>query len=250
MKILITGASGNIGLNLTSYLARQHEVVATDINLEPLTEKFPQNENINIKALDITNQESCMSLIDDTVDWVIHLGGIPHPDSSFEDLLELNIKGSYNVLESLVGNKKTKVIVASSAQVNEAHPVDVQTNENMLTAPKNLYGVSKTYLEQLSHYYVYQKGLTIFALRIGAYDEIKRTNQNLNRRDLSAYLDPSDFNHMIDCLLNNTGEKKYGVYNCISDNTYKRLDITKAREELNYSPKFDAFKLANYQFRN
>ncbi|QIL48583.1 hypothetical protein G7082_08750 [Vagococcus hydrophili] len=71
--------------------------------------------------------------------------------------------------------------MASSAQVNEGQPVDVQTNEEMLTAPKNLYGVSKTYVEQLSHYYVHQKGLTIFALRIGAYDEIERTKTKLNQ---------------------------------------------------------------------
>ncbi|QIL48582.1 NAD(P)-dependent oxidoreductase [Vagococcus hydrophili] len=104
MKILITGASGNIGLNITEYLLKNHEVVATDINLEPLTKKFLNFNNIIIQKLDITDQESCHHLVNDNFDWVIHLGGIPHPDSSFEELLELNIRGTYNILDSLVGN--------------------------------------------------------------------------------------------------------------------------------------------------
>lgn len=248
MKILITGASGNIGLNLTEYLSREHDVVATDINLEKLNKTFSTNEAISIKKLDITDKENCVELLNQDYDWVIHLAGIPHPDSLFEDLLRLNINGSYNVLDSLGDNPLTKVIVASSAQVNEGYPVDVQTKETDRTSPKNLYGVSKTFLEQLSRYYVEQKGMTIYALRIGAYDEIKRTNKPLNRRDLSAYLDPEDFNRMIDCLLVSSDSKKFRVYNCISDNTYKRLDISKARDEIKYQPQKDAFKLAGYEW--
>lgn len=248
MKVLITGANGNIGLHLTEHLAKEHDVIATDINLELLQEKFSDNHRISIEKLDITDTENCRDVLKNSIDWVIHLAGIPHPDSPFDQLMALNINGSFNVLDTLVNHPKTKVIVASSAQVNEGYPVDVQTKETDVTNPKNLYGVSKVFLEQLSHYYVNQKGMTIFALRIGAYDEIKRVGNPLGRRDLSAYLDPLDFNHMIDCLLENSGKLKFGIYNCISDNTYKRLDISKAREEVGYQPKIDAFKIANYLF--
>ncbi|MEG0459849.1 NAD-dependent epimerase/dehydratase family protein [Vagococcus sp.] len=248
MNILVTGASGNIGLNLVEHLSKTHQVTATDISLEPLELAFSKYESVTIQKLDITDKENCRKVLEHPFDWVIHLAGIPDPDSSFEAVLKLNVEGSHNVLDSLVGNSSTKIIVASSAQVNESYPVDVQTKESDVTSPKNLYGVSKTFLEQLSRYYVEQKSLTIFALRIGAYDEIERTKKPLNRRDLSAYLDPADFNHMIDCLIATPITNKFSVYNCISDNTYKRLDISKARKEINYLPTADAFKLAGYTF--
>lgn len=248
MKILITGAAGNIGRNLTPYLAQQHTVIATDIDINKLDELFGTNNNITIKQLNITNQDECIKLLTKDIDYVIHLAGTPDATAKFNRLLKLNIEGSYNIIDSFYQNGGTRLIVASSAQVNEGYEVDVQTKENDVTAPKNLYGVSKTFLEQLSTYYANQCGMKITALRIGAYDEINNVEGPLNRRDLSAYLDIDDFNHLIDCILQTDQEEPFVLYNTISDNTYKRLNIAKARSELNYQPQADAFKLHDYQF--
>jgi len=43
-------------------------------------------------------------------------------------------------------------------------------------------------------------------------------------------------------------ESQFEIINCISDNQYKRLDISKAKKLINYQPKNDAFLESGYKF--
>ncbi len=64
----------------------------------------------------------------------------------------------------------------------------------------------------------------------------------MSARDLSAFLHPDDFNRLlIGCI--ETENIQYEVLNAISDNRYKRLDITESKEKVGYKPKADAFEL-------
>jgi hypothetical protein len=64
----------------------------------------------------------------------------------------------------------------------------------------------------------------------------------MNARDLSAFLHPDDFNQLlIGCI--ETENIQHEVLNAISDNRYKRLDISEAIEKAGYKPKADAFTL-------
>ena len=64
----------------------------------------------------------------------------------------------------------------------------------------------------------------------------------MNTRDLSAFLHPDDFNQLlVGCI--ETENIEYEVFNAISNNRYKRLDITESKEKVGYNPKADAFTL-------
>ncbi|WP_017472133.1 NAD-dependent epimerase/dehydratase family protein [Amphibacillus jilinensis] len=246
MEILLTGAAGAIGSSLTYGLKDKYSLTLTDIDKKKLTKL---NNNFLIEELDINDAQACKSLFSG-IDVVIHLAGNPNPEQNFESILESNIKGTYNVFKAAVDNKVKKVIFASSAQTIEAYPVDVQLSENDPVRPKNLYGVSKVFCESLASYFSYEYHIPFIALRIGAFDEVKKYNKSLNARDMSAYLSPEDLVQLVDKCISIDIGNTFEIINAISNNKYKRLDIQKAKEKLNYSPISDAFKECGFTFDN
>jgi len=59
-------------------------------------------------------------------------------------------------------------------------------------------------------------------------------------RDLSAWLSPRDATHLIDRAFQADLEGSF-IAHGISNNRFKRLDLTATRQVLNYEPKDDAF---------
>jgi hypothetical protein len=60
--------------------------------------------------------------------------------------------------------------------------------------------------------------------------------------ELDAYLSPDDFNELLlKCL--ETPEITFAIAHAISDNRFKRLDLTETRALLGYQPQADAFDL-------
>ena len=111
----------------------------------------------------------------------------------------------------------------------------------MPVRPKNLYGVSKCFGEALAAYFAFNEGLPSIALRIGAYLFPDEYN-HLLPTEIDAFLDPDDFNELlIQCL--ETPQITFAIAHVISDNQFKRLDLTETREVFGYQPKADAFAL-------
>jgi hypothetical protein len=78
-------------------------------------------------------------------------------------------------------------------------------------------------------------------LRIGAY-EFPEDFTEMNARDLSAFLHPDDFNQLLTGCIERENIQ-YEVLNAISNNRYKRVDISEAIEKVGYAPVSDAFEL-------
>jgi nucleoside-diphosphate-sugar epimerase len=195
-----------------------------------------------VKA-DLTDFEACKKLCVG-MDTIIHLAGIASPESSFEEVLHANIIASKNMFEAASLANCKKVIYASSAQTIEGYAEDIQINKNMPVRPKNFYGVTKCFGEALGAYYAFQENLSVICLRIGAY-EFPNDFSEMNARDLSAFLHPDDCNQLLDKCIETEG-LKYEILNAISNNRYKRLDITETIEKVGYKPlanAFDFFKL-------
>ncbi|MFL0501094.1 hypothetical protein [Staphylococcus arlettae] len=140
------------------------------------------------------------------------------------------------------------MIFASSAQTIEGYPNDKQVSENDVTKPGNFYGVSKVTSEALASYFANDNNIDFIALRIGAFDELRKANFKLNARDLSAYISPEDLSQIVTNCIDTSFTNHFEIINCISDNQYKRLDIYKAKKLINYQPKNDAFLESGYKF--
>ncbi|WP_339895154.1 NAD(P)-dependent oxidoreductase [uncultured Algibacter sp.] len=235
-KILITGGFGKIATHFVQNFDHKYEITVADI----VTDNRTFNDNVRIEKADLMQFSDCTKLCEG-IDTVIHLAGIVDPISDSDIILETNIKTTQNIFNAAVKAKCKRLIFASSAQTIESYPIDIQVNKNMLVKPKNIYGVSKCFGEALAAYHAYNNGISAICLRIGAY-EFPKDFTEMNTRDLSAFLHPDDFNQLlVGCI--ETENIEYEVFNAISNNRYKRLDITESKEKVGYNPKADAFTL-------
>lgn len=237
-KILVTGGFGKIGKHFIQINSNKYEITVADLVIN----KSTFSDNVTIKKVDLTNYETCLKLCEG-IDTVIHLAGIVDPVSDSDEILNINIKTTQNIFKAAVISNCDRIIFASSAQTIEGYPTDIQINKNMLVKPKNIYGVSKCFGEALAAYYAFNNRISAICLRIGAY-EFPKDFTEMSARDLSAFLHPDDFNQLlVGCI--ETENIHHEVLNAISNNRYKRLDISEAKEKVGYKPKADAFKLFN-----
>jgi nucleoside-diphosphate-sugar epimerase len=112
MKILITGAAGLIGKEVTKGLvAAGYEVLATDLVKDDLS------PSQNFVVGDLVSADF-ISQLDFRCDAIVHLGSIPRPGiASDETVLHNNVLGTYHVFASAVENKVPLVIYASSLSI-------------------------------------------------------------------------------------------------------------------------------------
>ncbi|HLG74898.1 MAG TPA: NAD(P)-dependent oxidoreductase [Ktedonobacteraceae bacterium] len=240
--ILLTGAAGRIGSAFVAYADENmhyHFRLADRIHEGLATLSHGEHEQVH---LDVADLEACQQACRG-IDMVVHLAADPSPDAQFYDtLLETNIKGTYNIFRAAKDQGCRRVIFASSAQAVEAYPLDTQVQPQMAVRPKNLYGVSKCFGEALAAYFAYNEGLSCIAIRIGAFDEKPAPGQHLSARDLSAYISPRDLCQLlVQCI--ETPALPFALVHGISNNRFKRLDLTSTQELLSYHPEDDAFQL-------
>ena len=233
-KILLTGASGRIGQ--TFYIASQkrYNFVLTDVR-KP---SYPVQQPHQFVQADLTEKTNLDELCNG-IEAIVHLAGVPDPEADFADILPANILSTTYLLEAASKMGVKRFIFASSAQTIEGYPVDRQISSGTAVAPANLYGVSKCYGEALCSYYATRHSITCVSLRLGAF-EPKDGPPLGTKRDLSAWLSHEDAVHLIDCAIQADIQGTF-VAHGISDNRFKRLDLTETRKVLGYNPQDDAF---------
>ncbi len=233
-KVLLTGASGRIGQ--TFYIASQkrYNFVLTDVR-KP---SYPVQQPHQFVQADLTEETKLKELCSG-IEAIVHLAGVPDPNADFAEILPANILSTTYLLEAASKAGVKRFVFASSAQTIEGYPVDRQISSGAAVALANLYGVSKCYGEALCSYYATRHSMTCVSLRIGAF-EPKEGPPLETKRDLSAWLSHEDAVHLIDCAIQADIQGSF-VAHGISDNRFKRLDLTKTRKVLGYNPQDDAF---------
>ena len=235
-KVLVTGSSGRIGQAFVAAYQERYEFVLTDLKepAHPIAgpHRFVQSDLSDANAAG----DLCLG-----VDAVVHLAGVPDPDAEFDDVLPANILATTYLIEAAHKARCHRFVYASSAQTIEGYPVDRQVVPGMAVAPANLYGVSKCYGEALCSLYATQHGLSCVSLRIGACEPADGPPLE-TMRDLSAWLSYRDATHLIDRAIQADVEGNFIAYG-ISNNRFKRLDLTETRKVLGYAPQDDAFSI-------
>ncbi len=226
-RILITGATGKIGMLLAERLAEDYDVVQ-----HGRTPRNDEQERV-LRRADITDDEAVLGLMAG-VDTVVHLAGVAAPESDWDAVLSANIIGWRNVLEAARVAGVRRVVFASSNHAmgmydrHEEWPVYPQH----LPRPDSLYGVSKVFGETLGRYYHDEFGLDVISLRIGWYSEdpTGADEDVLRAMWLSGDDTEQVFRRAIEAGV------RYGVYYAVSDNPDRRWDITNTMVELGYRP--------------
>jgi uronate dehydrogenase len=224
--VLITGAAGAIGSCLREGL-RPHvdELVLTDAHvLEPTgRERFIQ--------ADLADRDAVMRAADG-VDAVIHLGAIP-TEASFDELLEPNLIGTFNVFEAARRGGARRIVFASSNHATGFYPVEQRLTGRDAPRPDTLYGVTKAYGEALGSLYADKFGLDVICIRIGSFGARPR-----QVRELATWLSLEDAVRLFAACLSAPPVGFRVIYGA-SANTRLNWDVSPARE-LGYEPQDDA----------
>lgn len=240
-KILITGATGTIGFELTKHLVEQHELTVVGRDFSDFPKEL--SDKVNIVKKDLIDLKSWDSLLDD-IEYVIQLAGEADADAVFYgDLLEMNYKLPHNLYEAATkANELKRIIFASSIHTVDAYPEYVQVKATDPVRPADLYGVSKVYLEGLAAYHAYTNGIESIGIRIADYkasdDDL---DENADKNGMAMYLSKRDMNHLIDCCLEAELKEPFLIVNGISKNSFPRLSYEEAQVQLGYEPQDDAF---------
>lgn len=244
-NILITGATGTIGTQVTKHLKEQHHLTLVDVDFSDFPKEL--QEGAKIIETDLVDPKNWDSLLDE-IEFVIQLAGEADQEAEFYgDLLEFNYKLPHNLYEEAAKAKDLKrIIFASSLHITEGYPDNVQVKVTDPIRPANLYGVSKAYLEGLASSYAYVNGIESIGIRIADYKKDGELDPEADENGMANYFSERDMNHLIDCCLEAELEEPLLVVNGISNNTFLRLSYEEARVKLGYQPQDDAFEINGY----
>jgi nucleoside-diphosphate-sugar epimerase len=234
-KVLVTGASGNIG----SYFA-EHSHQKFDLRLmvkerDEEAEKLAQyGELVEADLGDLKRmKEICAGM-----DTVLHLAANASPEATWDSLLEANIIGAYHTYVAARSAGCRRFIYASSIHAVSGYPADVQVKTSEPVNPGDLYGVTKCFGEALGRYMAEQEGMSVIALRIGAFQPLEAARAEDGIKMLDAFVSERDLNQLIERCID-VEDIRYAILHGISDNRFKRLDISDARELVGYQPQDD-----------
>jgi threonine 3-dehydrogenase len=164
MKILVIGASGQLGSVLSQQLQKKYgvdNVIATDL-------RFNQDFKGHFEILDATNMEALEKVVKaNDIDQIYHLAAIlsasgeRFPISTWD----INMKTFFNVLEASRLNNIQKIFFPSSIAVFGACASRLNTPQSSPLVPSTVYGISKAAGESWCNYYHQKYGLDIRSIR-------------------------------------------------------------------------------------
>jgi UDP-glucose 4-epimerase len=280
MKILVTGALGQVGKILSAKIINEKmPFLGLDIRKE--------NSNIDGRIIhsEITNSEDLKKYSSELkdVDILIHLASLITNDKdvikSGPDSVDLNIKGTINLLRFLPNLK--------SITFSSTYMVYGTSNQNLITEkhstePNVVYGASKLATEKYLQIFCKETGISLSILRMmGIYNVAKPHGQAIpsfvkmianNQKPTIIGTGEIKRNHLyiddaIDSIITTIKNPKTGVFNIgggdspsnleliqiINEELHKNIqpefkesstrpydfitDISKAKEELGFSPK-------------
>ena len=167
-KILVTGAVGQIGSELTVELRRRYgaeNVVATGHRTKPsavLCDGGP------FEFIDVTDRGTLEAVIERyDIDTIYHMAAILSAVGEERPHLawDVNINGLYNVLELARERELVRIFCPSSIAVFGPETPRNNTPQETVLRPTTMYGVSKVAGELLCEYYAARFGVDVRGVR-------------------------------------------------------------------------------------
>ena len=241
-KVLVTGAAGNIGWYFAEHSRGSYDLrlmVRGDEDASKIDAIRKFGEVVTADLSDLPRlKDLCRG-----VDTVLHLAAVASPESTWAELFPSNIIGTFNAMIAAKASGCRRVIYASSIHAVSGYPPDVQVKTSEPVNPGDLYGVTKCFGEAMGRYMAEQEGLSVIALRIGAFQppEVVRDDaRGIALMDM--WVSRRDLNQLIERCID-VETLRFAILHGTSDNRFKRYDISDARELVGYAPEDDVTKI-------
>ena len=166
-RILVTGACGQIGSELTPALRERYgaeNVVASDIAEPPPTLR----DGGPFEFIDVTRRETLEAVVERyEIDTIYHMAAILSATGEQNPHLawEVNIGGLRNVLEVARTHQLVRVFCPSSIAVFGPETPKENTPQETVIRPTTMYGITKLTGELLGNYYFHRFGVDVRGLR-------------------------------------------------------------------------------------
>lgn len=176
MKILVTGAAGFIGSNLSArLLERGHSVVGVD-NFAPVYDPARKRRNVedlvrhpSFRLIEADIRDvAALRGVDEDVEVFVHLAARAGVRHSIEDPLsysEVNLDGTVNLLELARGRGVRRFVFASSSSVYGSNEKLPFAESDPVEHPISPYAATKRAGELLCHAWHHLHGMSIACLR-------------------------------------------------------------------------------------
>ncbi len=255
LKVLVTGASGQVGYLVYSRLMSQpnrYEVFGVDRKSDP-SDRVPGSWSLELpgdsfSVCNLSDYDSVERAVQG-MDVVAHLGADPE-GTEWDSVRDNNVVGTYNVFEASRQAGVKRIVGASSIMVSEGHrqqepyrammerrssdiPADVQMISPVIPAePRGIYAASKVWLESLARVYSNRYGMSCICIRIG---QVERDRPR-PPKGADIYVSQRDITQIWQRAIDAPEDLRFGIFYGMSDNQYRWTDIDEARKALDYVP--------------
>ncbi len=221
--VALTGASGEVASLIRPALSNIYALRSSDVRAPAPLFENERYVRANLRSL------SAMRRALRGAQAAIHLGGVSK-EASFENILEANIRGVYNLFEAARLEGIRRVVFASTGHVTGFYARSAIIDESATVRPDTLYAASKVFGEAVGRLYADKYGMEVVCIRIGHVSV-----QPMYDVDRHIWISPRDLAQLLEIALERTPlhfEVLYGV----SDNRLRWWSLDRARE-LGYRPK-------------
>lgn len=232
MRILITGAAGLVGRQLSRYLAPYHELVLGDLH--------PADGEGWVK-LDVTRIDEVTRACEG-VDAVIHLAIASgaegeYEDDAFNDLrFDVNVKGTRNVFEAARRCGVKRVVYTSSLTVVWGYGPGEYVGPDAEARPVGTYAITKHLGEVIAHDYFQQFGLSAVCLRIAKPVDLE--DATIREQPIRpAWIAMPDLCQAYRRAVEVPG-LGFEIIHLVGESSRRRWDLSKAEMLLGYAPEY------------
>ncbi len=167
-KILVTGALGQIGSELTEKLREKYgsdDVIASDIRTDPSPAMLDTGP---YEIIDVLQADSIINTVKKYgINTIYHMSAILSATGEKKPQLawNVNMNGTYNILEIAREFELNRVFIPSSIAVFGPETPRENTPQETVLLPKTIYGVTKVASEILADYYVQRFNIDVRGCR-------------------------------------------------------------------------------------
>lgn len=229
MKVVVTGAGGNLGRVVIPALADAgHAVRAVD--LRPL-----ETEHEFLQA-DVRSAEEAKEAIDGA-DAVVHgaaLHGVHLERWSPHDFWSTNVTGTFNVYEAARAAGVRRVVLSSTMSVygesqRAAAPAWTVVTEESPALPADVYGLSKWLCEEIARYHARRSAIVTVALRLGMF--VPESFERYGFRLLFGGVDDRDVAHAVLLALAHEPAGGFDFFDVMAETPFGEEDARQLAED-------------------
>lgn len=233
--LLVTGALGNVARMVIPHLQNHFPLRLID-------RKDGEVGGIPVQKVDILNFARLHEVVDGcrgVVHFAVARDEAP-PNTSLsearecfhQNMLQVNVRGSYHIFESALQNRVERVIFISSLAVVLGDGQVGRLDPDEPARPVDLYACTKLFGEHLAFIYWHEHKLRSYVLRLGQPYPLGLEKEVQWKQDpytASLLVTGRDISAAIRATME-TKDVSYGIYNVVSPSSHALVDYSKGRE--------------------